>query len=172
MSLCNCNSPLHDAVEANDLPKTKNLIESKVVHVNALGKFNRTPLHLASKYGNIEILKFLIRNGADPNVKNIHGFTALYVAALANNVAAIEILVQQPTVNVNEQDLGGMTPLISAACNGCSVETISCLLNNGASTTIQDSLGRAAIDWAREKNFSNIHALLSQYCCEGCGSTT
>jgi ankyrin repeat protein len=156
------NSPLHDAVEANDLHKVK-VVLSSGIDVNIVGKFGRIPLHLAAKIKNLDMVEFLLERGADPNIKNTHGFTPLYVAAVADNAAVIALLAKIPSVDIDAVDLGGMSPLISAACNGCSAETISCLLNLEASTSLRDSLGRNATDWAKQKNFVHIHPILLRY---------
>ena len=37
---------------------------------------SRTPLHVASQFGHLEIVKFLIENGADPQLKSKSGLTA------------------------------------------------------------------------------------------------
>jgi uncharacterized protein len=154
------NTALHVAVENNDLPA---LVKSLKVcrDINVPGKFGRTALHLAAKGGNTEIVRYLLDHGADINIKNTHGFTALYVASIANNVDVMQLLLGAGTVEVDAEDLGGMTPLISACCNGCAASVIKCLLDHGANPGARDSIGRTAADWAREKGFAELTAVLS-----------
>ena len=144
------NNPLHDAVERGDFDKVVSCLRSGQ-DVNSPGKFSRTALHVAAKTGNSLIVDYLLRNGAKVNIKTVHGFTAVYVAAVANNVEALHAVLSWPEVDVDAVDLGGMTPLIAAACNGCCVDVIQCLLAAGASPRHRDSIGRCALDWVREK---------------------
>ena len=165
------DTPLHLAVDRNDLEAARELLGTST-HANndantQAGKFGRTPLHLAAKSGNVEMILALLDGGGDPNVRNTHGFTPLYVATLAKCVPAMEAILRARTTNgrvdvdVDAIDLGGMTPLISACCNGCPLPVVECLLSHGASLIATDSIGRRAEDWAREKNFPDIYALLT-----------
>ena len=153
------NSVIHDAVENNDFFKLKNVLTAGE-DVNTCGKYERTALHLAAKTGNTQIAAYLLSNGANVNCKNAHGFTPIYVAAIANNVEVLEKLVNVPTAQIDAVDVGGMSALIASSCNGCRDEIISCLISAGASGTLRDSIGRCALDWAREKGFRSIENLL------------
>ena len=144
------NSALHDAAERGDLGKVVESLRSGQ-DINAGGKYNRTALHITAKTGNTRLVEYLLHNGIDINLKNAHGFSAAYVAAVANKVEALQAITGSPGVDVDAEDLGGMTPLIAATCNGCCVEVIQCLLDAGASPRHRDSIGRCALDWAREK---------------------
>ena len=158
------NSVLHIAVENNDLTGVVAALKSTQQDVDAPGKYGRTALHMAAKSGNLEIVNILLDRGADVNKKNTHGFTSLYVASVVNNVSCMKILLSHPqalNIDINATDLGGMTALISACCNGCNGTVISCLLQHGADTGLRDSIGRTAADWAREKQFNDLVAILA-----------
>ena len=51
------------------------------------------PLHAAAAGGRMEACRLLLRSGADPNVKQHGGLTALMTAAVANNRALAELLI-------------------------------------------------------------------------------
>jgi ankyrin repeat protein len=139
------------------------LLSHRTVAVNSIGKYNRTPLHVAAKLGHISIIEMLLAHGANASLKTVHGFTALYVAAVSNQLEAVAVLIASGHVDVDDTDLGGMTPLIAAACNKCSPEVIKHLLDGGASLAAQDCIGRNALDWAREKHHDEIYELFISY---------
>ena len=62
--------------------------------VNAIDKNKDTPLHLASRYGKLELVKLLIEHGADMNVKNNYGKTPLHWAIKNNNLEMAKLLVE------------------------------------------------------------------------------
>lgn len=43
-------------------------------------EYENTPLHICSKNRNIPIGEILLKAGADPNIKNIHGFNSAFIA--------------------------------------------------------------------------------------------
>jgi len=51
-----------------------------------------TPLHYAATEGNIEVIKFLLEQGADTKLTNSLGRTALANASLKNNTEAVNLL--------------------------------------------------------------------------------
>ena len=60
---------LHKAVYTRSLAAVKYLIVNKKGDVNIRGQQDSTPLHRAVDVGNIEIVKFLVSQGADVNAK-------------------------------------------------------------------------------------------------------
>jgi ankyrin repeat protein len=163
MSKVGSNSALHDAVEDSDYDKVASIL-SRGQDINALGKFGRTPVHIAAKTGNIRILECLLQsNSINLNIKSVHGFTPVYIAAVANNEEVLTMILSRPGIDVDAIDLGGMSALVAAACNGCPVGVLASLITAGASTSLRDSIGRKALDWAREKHFNDIYVFLVQY---------
>ena len=53
-----------------------------------------TPLMVAARYNKVEIIKFLLANGAQSDTKSESGLTALKYAELSKANEAIEILKQ------------------------------------------------------------------------------
>ena len=54
----------------------------------------RTPLHLASSDGHLEVIKYLIKIGAEPKIKSSNGKTA-YDYAIENNHSDVSNYLQQ-----------------------------------------------------------------------------
>merc|ERR1712098_285452 len=53
----------------------------------------RTPLMIASNFGNENMVKTLLRFGANPNLRDSHARTSLHYACENQNVGTIEILL-------------------------------------------------------------------------------
>ena len=65
-------------VESGDLFDVMAMLESGRVNVNAKSSINgRTALMLASEAGHFEVVKYLVENGANANLKDNDGKTAL-----------------------------------------------------------------------------------------------
>lgn len=96
------------------------LIQSGTVNVNRLSEAEWAPLHhAAAKRNCLEIVKVLVTGGADVNLTDTNGWTALHYAANNNNISAINYLLsKKANPNITAQD--GMTPLQLAIRSGYS----------------------------------------------------
>jgi hemoglobin len=103
----------------------------------------RTLLHAAAAAGDAETVELLLRSGADPNVRDAGGHTALY--ALGNGCRSgggpVVPILAQAGADVNADDgIKHCTPLHMAARRG-NAEVASALLNCGARIDARDSAG-------------------------------
>jgi ankyrin repeat protein len=90
-------APLSVAISKGEIETVKKFIEYGM-DVNE--KLNgMTPLMYAARYNKVEIIKYLLQKGADRNIKDSQGFTALKYAELSNAYEAIAVLKS----SVNEQ---------------------------------------------------------------------
>ena len=94
------------------------------------------PLHVASEQGGVEIMDFLLKNGANPYTVDASGNTPLHVAAKAGNKNAIQVLLD---AGVDCEWLNGdyATPLLLAAEEGHS-DVMKILCAAGAMPTVRD----------------------------------
>ncbi|XP_054714715.1 protein fem-1 homolog CG6966-like [Uloborus diversus] len=67
---------------------------SKGADVNAQNSELKTPLHCAIEDDGFEIAKLLLKNGADPFLKSIHGDDALQTACICAVVGVFEYLIE------------------------------------------------------------------------------
>lgn len=88
-------SQYHDV----DMEKLKSLDVKSFINVSDMNR--RTPIHFALK--NLDVLKFLIENGADVNAANIWYLTPLLVAKkiLKKTLKGSEKIIQRQTDIVN-----------------------------------------------------------------------
>jgi ankyrin repeat protein len=98
--------------------------------LNARGPEGSTPFMYAALYGDAPLLERLIKQGADPNLKNNAGATALMWAA--GDLAKTRILVAHGA-NVNAISDDVRTPLMIAAGIPGGMPAVKLLLDHGAS---------------------------------------
>lgn len=89
------NLQLVHAIFSNDSSRIRDLVEQGEVDVNDKGFFIFPPLLRAALYGKTEALKILLEVGADRNVRDSQGRTALELAKKYNHPQIVEILFQQ-----------------------------------------------------------------------------
>jgi ankyrin repeat protein/tetratricopeptide (TPR) repeat protein len=90
---------LHIATEVNNIPITKRLLQEKTTEIDAQAAHGLTSLHLASGKGHLNMVKLLLREGADANLTDSFGGTALSYAvrAFADDVVSVLLpLTQNP----------------------------------------------------------------------------
>lgn len=80
------------AIIFDSLPIVKFLIEDKKVNINLLDSNNETPLIDAVIWGRLEIVKYLIDQGANVNHKDNSGETPLWCALEHRHIAIAEYL--------------------------------------------------------------------------------
>ncbi|KAK7807299.1 hypothetical protein U0070_016671 [Myodes glareolus] len=87
-------------------------------------------LHQASFQGNAEIIKLLLKSGADRECQDDFGITPLFVAAQYGKLESLNILMSSGA-NINCQALDKATPLFIAAQEG-HIKCVELLLSGGA----------------------------------------
>jgi hypothetical protein len=103
---------------------------------------NWGPLHFAAENGNLELINFLLQDGADPNCRDLYGRTPLQHAASEGQLKAVFSLLVGGA-NSDARDINGETALHLAASRG-SQDIVRCLLKDGADASITTSSGKTA----------------------------
>lgn len=122
---------LSRAAISGELQLVKELVKSGE-GANDIDKWGWTALMWSVYYGNIPVVKWLLEQGADPNIKSESSYGAY---------------------------LPGTTALILAASYGHH-EAVDALLKKNAEAGYVDKKGKKAIDYAREYEFDKCAALL------------
>lgn len=97
----------------------------------------------ASRNGNLEAVRLLLKKGVDVNATNILGFSALEVASSNGHLRVVRLLLDEGA-EINAKSSMGTTPLIGASYNG-HLEVVKLLLNRGADINAKDRLGETAL---------------------------
>ena len=119
------------------------------------GDRGRTPLHLAVISGDVETVRWLVKNGADPTMQNNQGYSALHEAA-AKGRNEIVLLFLENKINVNLLSSCGWPVLFSAARFG-HLEIVKTLMARGADLGLLGPYGTTVLDNAIKGSSSDIY---------------
>jgi ankyrin repeat protein len=110
-------TPLLSVLENLDNTELAGILIANGAKVNVRGRFQITPLHLTTKYGNIIIIDRLLKKGADINAQDEFGNTPLFEAITnqrGNSFKTSKLLIERGA-KVNIANKAGQTPLMLAA---------------------------------------------------------
>jgi hypothetical protein len=102
----------------------------------------------AAHDNSLDIVELLLARGAQPNMKNETGATALIIAARNNHAAITQALLRRGAT-INTTDRQGRTALMHAAEMGHEV-TVRRLLKNGADPRLVNNKGWTALKYAAQ----------------------
>src|SRR5688500_16811768 len=130
------------------------------INVNAQSEADgRTPLISAAARGDLEVVNVLVQRGADVNVKDKRGYTALFhaIEAMYDDVALV--LMSQPSLDPNARGKNGTTALINYVWR-TRKDAVEKLLERGADVNAQDADGDAPLHGAAQYGDVEILNLL------------
>jgi ankyrin repeat protein len=131
-------------------------------NVNSVDESGRTLLMNAvlEEPPNSAIIQLLFDRGADPNVADNKGWTALHFAAQARNADVVRTLLQAGA-NPDPRDEAGCTPLWRSLKSNPSSEVVQALLDAGADPKAQDKWGSSSpLSIAKEAGKTEIVELM------------
>eukprot|EP01138_Halocafeteria_seosinensis_P005164 gb/GECG01005280.1/.p1 GENE.gb/GECG01005280.1/~~gb/GECG01005280.1/.p1 ORF type:complete len:200 (+),score=33.57 gb/GECG01005280.1/:1-600(+) len=126
------------------------LLELGKADPNKTGQHGRTPLHKVITLQKVKAIELLLKNGADPNIRdNEKGSTPLAFAV--PNVSMMKLLIEQGNVDPNQEVQKGKTALHMALANE-NEEAVKFLLSAGANPVSEDEAGNTPLMLA----FNNV----------------
>lgn len=120
--------------------------------------YGQTPLMYACRAGHVEVVRELLRRGANVNEISGRGRTALFEAVESNQEDAVELLLLQDSLTINALDAkqSNRTALMLAADLGFS-NTLDLLLGHAdIDVNLQDVFGHTALSLATKKGHKCI----------------
>jgi ankyrin repeat protein len=98
------------AAEEGNLEKLKEMIEKHPNFLHVRDQDNYTPLHRAAYNNHVDVCRYLLSIGANPEAKTEDGWTVLHCAACWANFEIVGVLLSH-SVDVNARSNGSLTPL-------------------------------------------------------------
>ncbi len=151
---------LHRAVYFGDLETIKEITERKKDLLNTKDDQDFQPLHIAVVEGYPEIVRFLVKSGADINGKGQDGWAPLHMAVKFNQRDIVQLLLglnADPSVRMN----WGNTPLHNAAYEG-NLEIADIFIKSGVDVDVVDDQGNTPLHGAASRG----HVAMVKYLVE------
>jgi len=136
---------LMEALRRGDRHAFRKVLRQHSTVTNRRGPGGSTPLMYAALYGDADSVRLLLNHGADPNIRNDAGATALMWAV--EDPEKIRLLMRHGT-NVNARSADGQTPLIIAAGRYGAGAAVKLLLEGGANPSDKASGGGTPLNAA------------------------
>ncbi|KAG2818434.1 hypothetical protein PC116_g15191 [Phytophthora cactorum] len=152
---------LRAACECGDLEEVQQLVEGdEGVHIDA-GDTDTgwTPLILASWHGHLHVVRYLLERGAEVDVVDSGGSTAVRFAASEGHPDILRELTERGGADLNVADMNGWTPLLLASWGG-HVDVVRYLLEHGADVDARDSGGSSQLRFAASEGRLEVVKLL------------
>lgn len=140
-------SPLMQAIPSasNEAKKTYNWVEKfltykpKLDFMQLKGEGGYSAMHLAARFGFVDIGKLLLDNGANIDIKSLlTGGTPLHTAASANKVDFAKLLIKRKA-NLEIVDKLGSTPLLTAVMR-VDPDMVEVLVDAGAAVNVKSTV--------------------------------
>jgi ankyrin repeat protein len=161
MATQNIAKDIREAIRAGDLKRVKALIGDNDKRLAMMTPFG-TWLHVASSFGQYEIVKYLVERGADVNARGgIEGGAPLDAAASEGHVDIVRVLLAHGALmDTSEPE---RNPLFGAIYGG-HAEVAKVLIDAGIDTTVkytgESMKNMDALAFAREQQQPEIERML------------
>ena len=124
-------------------PEGIELMPTHVPCIDSVTKEGLTPLMIAAGNDNLQAVKCLLKQGADPSLQDIKGWSGLHSSSLGGNPEVIELMLSHvPSIDSITKE--GLTPLMIAALND-KLQAVKYLLEQGADPSLQNNKGWSAL---------------------------
>ncbi|MGZ8537136.1 MAG: ankyrin repeat domain-containing protein, partial [Flavisolibacter sp.] len=139
------NTPALEFIKKNDIAKAKSFFDKQ--NVNTLDKDGDNLLMNAALYGSLDMMDLLLKKGANPNLQNTDGETALMWALY--DIEKVKLLLSYGA-DINIKSKQGNSALLIACVGANQYELVKLLMDQGANVLERNgkqetALGRAAI---------------------------
>lgn len=154
-------SALHGA--ADSLEVTELLVKYNP-DINCKTNDQWTPLYLATYWNSPSVVEFLLEAGANPNIADSNGNTAMHRALSCSELKTVKVFLEYDgsnAVDLSKPNVDGLTA-IQLAIKYCPSEIVQKLLEKGADYTVKTEDGLSCLGMAiRESSPEKLAFLLA-----------
>lgn len=169
-SISEFNSNLFDATTFAILAKTdnttiKHLLSKKGNGVNKLTHDARTYIFWAAYSNNVELMQYLLKQGANTKIVDSHGNSVLNFAATTGqtNLKIYDLLISNGTDVAEEKNPHGANALLLSAPHATNFELIDFLVSKGVSLESEDAEGNGIFNYtAKGGNIDVLKSLVKR----------
>ena len=123
-------------------------------------KRGKTPLYIASHFGNTDTARLLIDSKAEIDKANKRGDTPLSIAVYRRNTDTAKLLIENGA-SIDKANKRGDTPLIFASLTS-NMPVVELLVEYGADITIRGSENMTALDIANRMHMTSYYDEINQ----------
>ncbi|XP_057353699.1 ankyrin repeat domain-containing protein 7-like isoform X1 [Manis pentadactyla] len=145
---------------ANGHAEVVTVLVERNCKLNLCDNLERTPLIKAVQCHQEDCARILLDYGADPNVSDVYGNTALHYAACGEHVTTAARLLEH-TADIEASNKEGFTPLLLAVSRR-NYKMTEYLLSEGADVHAVDNYERTALVLAIDNGSTDIVNLLQE----------
>lgn len=126
-----------EAIKAVEDNKTSDALTylSDIKNINAKDEYGQTVLNASVMHRRSILVKWLLDNGANPNIPDNEGMYPINYAIAQHNIELLDLLVSSQKTNINVIGVKQMTPITYSISRGF-VEGVEILVKKGAKTSV------------------------------------
>ncbi len=142
---------LFSAAEGNKVDNLRQLV-NRGLYYKGGGRWYRSLLHVAARWGGMEMVRYLLSLKLDPNSRDCNQYTPLHYAAKYNRLGVVEVLVENGA-NVHAKDNWGQTAIHWSAAKDYypNIEVIKYLIEKGVGVNHRDNKGNTPLHLCTKK---------------------
>lgn len=144
---------LHISCESG-LSEVSQYLITRGININSKGHDENYPIHCAVLGNDLAIIKKLIKAGQQPDLKNIHGNTALHIAVKMGYIDIVNFLI--PYTDLSIKNNLGQTPFLNFSPD-TSAEIILTLIESGCNINEQNDTGDTILHLCAKEKYFNMN---------------
>lgn len=143
-------STIHEAIRKGDRLEVEFFIKEKKIDKDEKNLFGETPLHVAAKLGYLDIVEYLIQNGANKEAQNDRGETPLRLVVNKNQVKAMECLIKNGAdISDYDNKVKFIFPVIAGVIASAASWFVGASKRSTALTFLTSLVGMRALSFIR-----------------------
>lgn len=141
-------------INEGNLATLNDFIDGNLVTIQDRDENGQTLLMIACQAGNYEIVRELIRQGADVNAEDSDNWTPLINASKQGSEDIVRYLVSNGS-SIEHREMGGWTAVMWACYKG-HADVVQFLLNEGACSNVYDAYHVSCLIWAAGRGHHEV----------------